>query len=417
MSTPDRDDGLAAAADPSRLWEELHRDGERIVLLVIDGLGGLTDPGRGVSELQAARTPCLDELARASSCGLVEPVGPGVTPGSGPGHLALFGYHPLRYRIGRGVLSALGVDFPLRRGDVAARVNLAALGPDGRVADRRAGRPPTSTARALCARVREAVDLGGEIEWFLEPVKEHRAVLVLRGEGLGGALEDTDPHRTGVPPRPVEARDEASRRTAALVASLLEQAGRALEGQPAQALLLRGFDRHGELPSLEARFGLAATCLAGYPMYRGLSRLLGMQVPALAGEGPGAVVGEGLRAAWRDAGRDFLFVHFKPADAAGEDGDFDAKVAALEQADGLLPALDHEPPVLVVTGDHSTPAVMGAHSFHPVPILLRAATARRDAVTTFDEQACLAGALGLRPSLHVMGLALGHAGRLDKYGA
>lgn len=405
-----------SALDPSLLWEELACEGERIVLLVADGLGGL--PGAdGRSELQAAHTPCLDALAGDACCGLIEPVAPGVTPGSGPGHLALFGYHPLRYRIGRGVLSALGIGFALEEGDVAARVNFATLDDQGRVRDRRAGRLATEAGRALCKRIREGVKLDGGVEWFLEPVREHRAVLVLRGRDLLGEIGDTDPHRAGVPRRPVEARREEARRTADLVRSFVDQCDAILEDEErANAVLLRGFDAHRPLPSLEDRFGLRGACLAEYPMYRGLCRLLGLEVEAQC-EDPRETFEEGLPSSWR-RDVDFVFLHYKPTDAAGEDGDFDAKVSALERLDALMPHLLRlEPSVVLVTGDHSTPARLGTHSWHPVPLLLRADTARVDRVRAFDELSCAGGALGLRPSLDVMGLALAHAGRLRKFGA
>lgn len=405
------------AGDVSLLWEELAREGDRIVLLVTDGLGGLPDPETGRSELEVARTPHLDEVAARSACGLVEPVAAGVTPGSGPGHLALFGYHPLRYRIGRGILSALGIEFELEEGDVAARINFATVDDAGLVQDRRARRIETEKSRALCKRLREEVHLGDGVEWFLEPVRGHRAVLVLRGPELSGALEDTDPHRTGVPPRPVKARQPQAKRTADLVRSFIDQCGAVLaDEERANAVLLRGFDSHAPVPSLEKRFGLRGLCLAEYPMYTGLSRLLGLEVAPRPAD-PRAMFEVDLPSCWRE-GHDLLFLHFKPTDRCGEDGDFDAKVAALEGLDRLLPhVLELEPPVLVVTGDHSTPARMAGHSWHPVPLLIRAASARIDRVRAFDELACGSGALGLRPALDVMGLALAHAGRLRKFGA
>ena len=405
--------------DPSRLWEELAREGERIVLLVIDGLGGLPDPVIRRSELEVARTPNLDAVAADSACGLIEPVGPGITPGSGPGHLALFGYHPLRHRIGRGIFSALGIEFPLEIGDVAARMNFSTVDDEGHVTDRRAGRISTEQGTALCKKLTSQVEVEGDadVEWFLEPVREHRAVLVLRGPDLSGDLTDTDPHRTGVAPRLAKGRSDGSEKTERWVRSFVEQCREVLVDEtPANSVLLRGFDAHRGLPSLEARFGLRGICLAEYPMYRGLARLLGLEV-APRPEGPEELFGRDLRRAWPDAG-DLLFLHYKPADSRGEDGDFEAKVRALEQVDGLLaPLLELEPKVLVVTGDHSTPSRMASHSWHPVPLMIRADTARRDRVDRFDELSCAAGSLGLRPGLDVMGLAMAHAGRLRKFGA
>ena len=410
-------EGGKALFDPSVVWEELARGGERIVLLVLDGLGGLPHPETGRSELQTARIPNLDAIAASAACGLSEPVAAGITPGSGPGHLGLFGYHPLRHRIGRGILSALGIDFPLQEGDLAARINFATVDEKGLVQDRRAGRIATDEARVLCDRIRESIMLGDDVELFLEPVREHRAVLVLRGHGLAGDLEDTDPQQTGAPPRPARARTKESERAASLIRSFVEQVGDLLGDEPrANSVLLRGFDVHRPLPSLEQRFGLTGICLAEYPMYRGVSRLMGLDVDDDAGDAQD-IFRNRLPAVWSQA-HDLVFVHFKQTDSRGEDGDFDAKVAALEEVDGLIPSLlDLDPRVLVVAGDHSTPSRMASHSWHPVPLLIRAETARVDGVQCFDELACASGSLGRRPALDVMGLALAHAGRLEKYGA
>ncbi len=398
------------------LWEELAReDGGTIVYLVLDGIGGLSGPAAGGTALQRAETPNLDGQARVASCGLLEIVGPGITPGSGPGHLALFGYDPVEHAVGRGVLSALGVDFPLREGDVAARVNFATLDGEGRVADRRAGRLATGENRRLVGLLREGLELDLDGELFLETVAEHRAVLVLRGDGLGGGVGDTDPQRTGARPREARAHDEGSRTTAALVREIDAQAREILAGERANGVLLRGFDRHRRWRGLHERFRLRGLCLADYPMYRGVSRLLGMELA----EPPGGLEARFDALAERQGdGHDLYFLHVKQTDSRGEDGDLDAKVRAIEEVDRLLPRLLQRPPdVLVVTGDHSTPASMGAHSWHPVPVMIRADHALADGVRTFDELACAGGVLGLRPARDLMGLALAHAGRLRKYGA
>jgi len=402
--------------DVSTVWEELKRPhGGTIVYLIIDGVGGLPDERYGGTELEVARSPHLDRLASESSCGLLEMVGPGITPGSGPGHLSLFGYHPLLYRVGRGVLSAMGIGFDLQPGDVAARVNFATVDGHGVVTDRRAGRIDTATNERLCRLISQSVHLDFDGGFFIRPVKEHRALLVLRGPGLCGRLQDTDPQTTGQPPRELRALDEDSRPTAALVSSFLRQVQETLRDEErANMVLLRGFDTYRPFPSLEERFGLRGRCIAQYPMYRGVSRLVGMEVhepPVELSHYP-TVLKEGY------GDYDLHFLHVKPTDSRGEDGDFPAKVRVIEQVDGMIPGLlDVDPDVLVVTADHSTPAVMAGHSWHPVPVLLRARYARRDSVTAFNETACAQGSLGLRPALHLMGLALAHAGRLEKCGA
>ena len=385
----------------------------KIVLLVMDGLGGLPDPRSGLTELQAATCPNLDRLAATGSCGLTIPVGLGITPGSGPGHLALFGYDPVANDIGRGVLEAVGIDFPLEADDVAARGNFCTVDANGDITDRRAGRIPTELCAELVERLR-AIRVPG-VEFFVEPVREHRFVLVARGEGLSDRLVGTDPNREGQPPLPVTAREAGAEATAAALNTWVEQARTLLAGQDrANMLLVRGFAKQPHLPSFPDTFGLRSAAIAVYPMYRGLARLAGMT--SLPG---GASFVDELRAAkecWDDF--DFFFIHYKKTDGAGEDGDFARKVAAIEELDAELPALlDLRPDVLMVGGDHSTPAIMAAHSWHPVPFLLNGPNTRADGTTAFDEVECLKGAFGTFPATEVMALALAHAGRLTKFGA
>ena len=403
--------------DISELWEELAiPEGGKIVYLVLDGVGGLPDKERGGTELQVAKTPNLDKLAENSSCGLLEIVAPGVTPGSGPGHLTLFGYHPLKYRLGRGVLSSLGIDFDLHEEDVAARANFATMDSDGKISDRRAGRIETDLNQRLCQKIRDKISLDFTGEFFFETVSEHRAVLVLRGQNLGGDLPDTDPQRTGIEPKPPQANSEGSAETARLVNSFIEQVKEILADEaPANMVLLRGFEQYHPLPSLRDRFKLKGICIADYPMYRGVSRLLGMDV--LPRPGGMEQRFKALTDCYGDD-YDFYFLHVKKTDSYGEDADFDHKVNLIESVDRLIPQVtDLEPDVLVVTADHSTPAIMGRHSWHPVPVILFAATAKVDPVASFDEYACIQGSLGTRPGTHLMGLALANAGRLQKFGA
>lgn len=403
--------------DVSTVWEELAWEkGGKIVYILLDGVGGLPDPDRGRTELQVARTPNFDAIAKASSCGLLEIVGPGITPGSGPGHLSLFGYDPLKYNIGRGVLSALGIDFDLQENDVAARVNFATIDKNGNLTDRRAGRIETGLNQRLCQKINQKVSLDFDGEFFLETVSEHRAVFVLRGKGLGGNLPDTDPQTTGVPADEPKAKSEDSQKTAELVRSFIEKVNEVLaDEEPANTVLMRGFERYQPLRSLKERFGLQGLCVADYPMYRGVSRLIGMDVVPP----PGGIDKrfEVLESRYGDD-YNFYFLHVKHSDSRGEDKDFDGKVKVIEEVDRLLPKVTAlEPDVLVISADHSTPAILGEHSWHPVPVMLQAKFARVDDVATFDEYACGRGSLGLRPAVHLIGLALAHAGRLRKYGA
>ncbi len=387
--------------------------GSRIVFVVLDGVGGLPHPDTGLTELESARTPVLDSLAAGSSLGMHTPVAPGITPGSGPGHLALFGYDPFRYEIGRGALSALGVGFELRPGDLAIRLNFATLDAEGSVTDRRAGRPSDEEGRRIVARLAEVPETPG-VERFLLHEKEHRAVLVFRGDGLSDALSDTDPQRTGVPPVECEPRAAEGARSARILNDFLAGARDLLRGEPAiSGLLARGFARYEALPGFEARYGLRGAAWARYPMYRGVARLVGMEVPGVPSSDEEAV--SLLEANF--GAYDFHFLHCKAPDARGEDGDFAAKVAAIETADAWMARVAAlEPDVLVVTGDHSTPATVGAHSWHAVPVLLHSRWARPTGAAFCENNARL-GDLGHFEGRHLMTLALAHAGRLAKYGA
>jgi 2,3-bisphosphoglycerate-independent phosphoglycerate mutase len=388
-------------------------EGKKAMLLVMDGLGGFRTVERG-SELAEARTPNLNRLAFEGSLGLHDPVTRGITPGSGAGHLGLFGYDPLAYEIGRGALSAAGVGFQLRPGDVAARVNFCTIAPDGTIADRRAGRLPTEEAERICELLMRDVRLDGA-ELFLQPEREHRGLLVLRGEGLDPAVSDTDPQREGVRPLEPEATAPEAKHTAELVASLLDQARSLLAGrEQGNGLLVRGFDTHKQLPSFPERYKLKALAIAAYPMYLGISRLLGFDTHQVDGAAPEEV--DALERLLPDC--DFVFMHVKKTDSAGEDGDFGRKVGAIEEVDALVPRiLDAGVEVLAVTGDHSTPAQMAAHSWHPVPVLLWGGTAAADGLPGFDEVNCRQGSLGRFEAKHLLPQLLAAADRLAKYGA
>jgi 2,3-bisphosphoglycerate-independent phosphoglycerate mutase len=385
----------------------------KIVLLVADGLGGLpVEPG-GKTELESARTPNLDALAREGVCGLSIPVLPGITPGSGPGHLALFGYDPLEYQIGRGILEALGIHFAVGPRDVAARGNFCTLDDSGRITDRRAGRPTTERCVAAC-RLLQTIRVPG-VELFVEPVREHRFVVVFRGNDLGDRVNDTDPQQVGAPPLEARGADAASETTARAVNDFAAEARRLLRNQsPLNGVTLRGFARYPRIATLKEVYGLDAVAIAVYPMYKGLARLVGMEI-ADAGSTLGEQV-DTLRRLWDK--HDFFFLHFKYTDSTGEDGNFPAKVEMIERFDQEIARIRAlQPDVLIVTGDHSTPSALRSHSWHPVPTLLWARTCRPDAVTEFGESYCLHGGLGQFQAKHLMTLAMAHAGRLGKFGA
>jgi 2,3-bisphosphoglycerate-independent phosphoglycerate mutase len=388
-------------------------NGSKIVLVVADGLGGLPLTPGGKTELETAKTPNLDALATKGTLGLSVPVLPGITPGSGPGHLGLFGYDPLEFQIGRGVLEALGIDFDLGPNDVAIRGNFCTLDTKGIITDRRAGRIASDIGKKLCEKL-DKITIPG-VEVFVRPVKEYRLVVVFRGEGLGGNVEDTDPQKTGVAPLDPVARDAASQKTAEIAKAFLAQAREVLKNDaPANFFTMRGIDKRPAIPTFHDVYGLKAAAIAVYPMYRGLARLVNMDVLD-AGQTLDDQCTR-LEQAWKDY--DFFFLHYKYTDSTGEDGNFPAKVERIEQLDAAMPRIAAlNPTVLMVTGDHSTPSKMKSHSWHPVPVLLTADTCRTDACTSFGEAQCLQGGLGQFAAKHLMSLAMAHAGRFEKFGA
>ncbi len=395
------------------LLKSLVRKAEsKTVLLILDGLGGLAGPD-GKTELESANVPHLHSLAAKGICGMMDPVARGITPGSGPGHLALFGYDPFRFEIGRGALEAAGADFNLQRGDVATRVNFCTLDKNGNVTDRRAGRISTEKNRQFVTLLRQIKVSGAEV--FVETVKEHRALVVLRGQSLGEKLADTDPQKTGVPPLEVKALDEASKKTAKIVSEFLEKAREVLKDQhPANGLLLRGFSTFLDLSTFQELYRLNPAAIATYPMYRGVAKYAGMKILDTGSTFADEI--QTLSESFDDF--DFFFLHFKYTDSRGEDGNFREKVKCIEEVDALLPnLLKLKPDVLVITADHSTPCSLKAHSWHAVPILLISEFARTDSVMEFTEKSCTLGGLGRFPAQELMGLILAHSGRLEKFGA
>ncbi|MCR4412213.1 MAG: 2,3-bisphosphoglycerate-independent phosphoglycerate mutase [Thermoguttaceae bacterium] len=389
------------------------KNDSKIVMLIADGIGGLPIEPGGPTELEAAKTPNLDRLAKLGVLGSMIPIKPGITPGSGPGHLGLFGLDPLKYVIGRGVLEATGIGFQVGPDDVAIRCNFVTLNADGTIKDRRAGRIPTAESAPLAVKLRQIKIPGVEI--FVEPVQEHRFAVVFRAAGLGARVNDTDPQKTGVKPLDPVGEDPASQRTADIARQFVAQAEKLLAAEPkANGLTMRGFSKKPALPTYQETYGLKAAAIAVYPMYKGLASLVGMEI---VGQ-PKTLEDEValLARVWNDY--DFFFVHFKYTDSRGEDGNFGEKVKMIEQLDAIVPRIEAlRPTVLVVTGDHSTPAAMASHSWHPVPVLLSARTVRPDACQTFGETEALRGGLGQFEAVYLMPLLLAHAGRLAKFGA
>lgn len=391
------------------------RNERKIVLIVADGLGGLPREIDGKTELETAAKPNLDALAARSICGLTVPISLGITPGSGPAHLALFGYDPVRYQIGRGVLEALGIGLTLTSSDLAARANFATKNEQGVITDRRAGRIPTERNMELCRKLQEAIPSIGDVEVIIRHGKEHRFVVIFRGEGLAGGLPDTDPQKEGLAPVMPSALFDDMAKTVKVVTEFIERADRALaEEKPANTILLRGMAKHPEVPSMAERFGLRAAAIAVYPMYKGLAKLVGM-----AELETGQTIDdqfETLRLYYNDF--DFFYLHVKKTDSHGEDGNFSAKVQVISELDACIPtATKLGPDVLVVTSDHSTPSKLKGHSWHPNPFLLHSEYALYGGVDEFTERNCARGGLGIFPAVEAMPLMLAHAQKLAKFGA
>ena len=388
------------------------KNDKRIVMLVMDGVGDCDNNGKGTA-LQLAKKPNFDALAARSALGLLTPVATAITPGSGPGHLGLFGYDPLIYQVGRGVLSALGVEFPLERRDVAARLNFCTLDAAGNVSDRRAGRISDEENRRVLARIKAGLKVPAGVEVFFETESEHRAVMVLRGDDLDDNIGDTDPQAVGKAPLAADRAPYGSK-TAKMVAGLLEQVKTILKDEPkANMILARGFAKVPNWPTLAERYQLDPAAVAGYPMYRGVARLLGMPVVSrpTSAQDVCAEAGKAMKE------HNFIFAHFKYTDKTGEDGDLAAKIQRIEEMDAALPTmLAAKPDVLIITGDHSTPPSLKAHSWHPVPVLM-AAPHLRGGDGIFDEVACRCGQIGTIPSKEILPLAMAHAMKLEKFGA
>ncbi|WP_018467790.1 2,3-bisphosphoglycerate-independent phosphoglycerate mutase [Calidithermus timidus] len=393
----------------------------KILFVVLDGVGGLPRQPGGPTELAAASTPNLDALAKQSMLGLQYPVAPGIAPGSGPGHLSLFGYDPIRYQVGRGALSAIGIGAEFRDGDVGVRGNFATLDASGRITDRRAGRPSNEENARVVAKLQAAIQEidGVRVRFYTE--SEHRFVVILSGAELGERVSDTDPQKTGVPP--LESRvhhpgDAASARTATVLNALSARIREVLKDEPTiNAALFRGISERPKFPSMQQIYKLNPACVASYPMYKGVASLVGMKVLEVVGE-EDALQGKvkALQTHWSE--HDFFYLHFKKTDSTGEDGDFEEKVHKVELFDHLLPELlALKPDVLVITGDHSTPSVLRAHSWHPVPVLLYGPYLRNDPAQRFTEDEAARGTLGTLRGTDLMPLMLAHAGKLQKFGA
>lgn len=388
---------------------------KKILLMVMDGLGGIPDDS-GRTELETANTPNMSALAKISQCGLTIPISYGITPGSGPAHLSLFGFDPCAYQIGRGILEALGIGMTVTKSDLCCRGNFATL--DYRqnlVVDRRAGRIPTEKTEELCKLLQSKITKIEDIEVIIRPGKGHRFVVVLRGNGLAEAITDNDPQKEKLPPNKITALNRDSEKTAKTINTLIEKIKEIIgKEERANYVLIRGFSKYPDIPSMEEIFRLNPAAIATYPMYKGLAQLVGMKILKTGTTLPDEI--ETLRKEY--ANHDFFFMHIKETDAFGEDGNFESKVKKIEDVDKYIPEiLSLKPDVLIITGDHSTPAMLKGHSWHNVPILIYSAQNKMAGVNKFCEVDCLKGSLGIFPAIEVMPLALANSFKLTKFGA
>ncbi len=396
------------------------KTGAKLALVVLDGLGDIATAAQGnLTPLEAAKTPNLDALVRSGCAqGRLTPVAPGITPGSGPGHLGLFGYDPLEFEVGRGVIETLGLGIERKNGDVAARANFCTLDDKGIVTDRRAGRIATEVCERLCGLLSAKIKKLGTTQVIIVPGKEHRFVVVFRGAGLEGPLTDTDPNREGLPiaaAQPVDAKNAKQKKVAKLIADFYKAALPLLaKEKPANGFLMRGIAHQPDIPTFEQRYQLKAAAIAVYPMYKGLSQLVGMTKI----EGPQTIREQFERYVAEYENYDYFFIHYKYTDKAGEDGNFAAKVKAIEDFDAALPVLlARKPDVLVITGDHSTPCALKGHSWHPQPVLLHSASCGNDKLERFTETGANLGSLGVMEAKYLIRHMQANAKMFDKFGA
>ncbi len=393
----------------------------KIIMCVLDGLGGL--PQKGKTELESAKTPNLDKIARASSCGFHIPVAQGITPGSGAAHLGLFGYDPLSVKVGRGILEATGLDIKPGKNDLVARGNFANIEIKDNnpiLTDRRAGRISTKQSAALVKKISDSIKKIGKVKIRIYPGLEHRFVVVFTFPHPvpgGEHICDTDPQKEGGSPlvARTDRRDKKTVSAARTVQQFTEKTREILKNRKnANFILLRGFSTLPKIKPFGETYRLRAACVAAYPMYRGIAGIIGMEMCGPERGEVKQIVG-GVEKIFPDF--DFVYMHVKSTDRYGEDGNFREKAKAISEFDKLLPRLvGLKPDVLIITGDHSTPALMSSHSWHPVPLLIKSRHSIGGA-GGFNEKDCRTGELGTIRSVEIMPLALAHAGRLAKFGA
>ncbi|MFB6490483.1 MAG: 2,3-bisphosphoglycerate-independent phosphoglycerate mutase [Thermoproteus sp. AZ2] len=400
--------------------------------------GGGDRPRNGVTPFFIALKPVIDRLASLGSCGIMDPISPGVRPGSDTSHLALFGYDPYRYYTGRGAFEALGAGVELRPGDVAFRTNLATIDAKGIVVDRRAGRyvapEEAREVEAIMAKIGEEVERRFGVSVVYKSTVEHRGVLVLRGP-VSHKVSDTDPHKVGEPLAPAKPLDggKEAQTTAEVVneiTRLFVEYSKGLEANKRRserneplinAILIRGGGYMPAIEPLAQRYRVRAAAIAGVALIRGVAKSVGMDV--YAAEGLGGTKFDKFEAAVRLAidlmkRYDLVFLHVKGTDSASHDGDFKGKVSVVERLDEALRPYAEilEENYVVVTSDHATPVAVMEHTGEPVPIMLYGPDVVRDDVTRFSELTCWRGALGRIRGIDVMPTLASYLGVSEKFG-
>lgn len=406
---------------------------KRVLLLICDGLGDRPVKALGgLTPLQAARKENLDWLASGGVSGLLDIISPGIPPGSDTAHLALFGYDPYQVYTGRGPFEAAGVGLEVRQGDVAFRCNFATMDDKGRIVDRRAGRIKEGTAQL--AEALDGMELEG-VEVRFKEGTEHRAALLLRGDGLDPLVSDADPHSAGLPLAKVKPLSRQAEKTARVVNKFLERASQILARHPvnldraerglpvANVLLPRGAGVFPTMPSVKERWGVEFTAIAGVALIKGICRSLGMKLIEVMGATGGldTDMGAKMAAAVKALeGHGVVVVSIKATDVAGHDRNPELKRQLIERVDESLRPIREcfqEDWIIAVTADHTTSSETGDHSGDPVPLLVFGEGVRIDDVTTYDEVAAARGGLGRLRGRDLMPLLMDLSDKTGKFGA
>ncbi|MCK4443355.1 MAG: 2,3-bisphosphoglycerate-independent phosphoglycerate mutase [Thermoplasmata archaeon] len=406
---------------------------KKILLIILDGMADRPVAVLGSkTPLQAANTPNMDWFAKNGMCGQMDPIAPGVRPGSDTSHLAILGYNPHEVYTGRGPFEAAGVGLPMEHGDIAFRCNFGTIDADGTVRDRRAGRIRKGTSEI--ARDLDGMPIEG-VKVIFKEATEHRAVLILRGDGLSPKVTDVDPHAVGVKYHECEALEPEAGRTAEIVNEFVERSREILadhevnkkrlkEGDfPANIILPRGSGVFPHLDSLEERFGIRSAAICGVTLIKGICRVAGMKILDVDGATGGLdtdMIAKGKAAIEALESYDFVFLNVKAPDICGHDGDPEGKVKVAERLDMMMSFIRKElrnDVIMAVTSDHSTPVSVRDHAGDSVPLIVYGKDIRVDEVSSYDEISVTKGILGRIRGSDLIHILLDQSGRAEKFGS